>query len=372
MGEDSLKRKLYDNDSPVKKLVNSPIVKMAMVKYAKARTELEQNPRMRNDAKIGSTGLLIGIILGGLMATLSGSPTGVVTGIVRGSGGTGPGSRNPLINEIKGPGWNPVHVFYGKMQHFYDEIPERWYLKNDKKHTGKKSNEWFSQHGEDLSVATFFNFKKTGFFVDLASTDAVWASNTFALENNLNWKGICIEANPIFWYRLAFRTNCHVVGAVVGAKDFEEVQVQLPSDPKKEGPTGGIVSDKFDNKFDKVKVKDAETRYTSSLLTILKKFNAPRIIDYLSMDVEGAEEFILENFSFHHPYSFKVISIEKPTKVLEKKLLTSGYKKVMQFRGNDALWAHRSVYDSGKKNVEKRKDEIEKHKLVGEMPAALK
>ena len=369
MGEDSLKRKLYDNDSPVKQLVNSPIVKMAMVKYAKARTELEQNPRMRNDVKIGSTGLLIGIILGGLMATLSGSPTGgAVAGIMRGGGGgTGPGSRNPSINEIKGPGWNPVHVFYGKMQHFYDEIPERWYLKNDKKHTGKKSTEWFSQHGQDVAVAKFFNFRKSGYFVDLAANDAVWASNTFALEQNLNWKGICIEANPIYWYRLSFRTNCHVVGSVVGAKDFAEVKVQLPSDPQKSGPTGGIVGDKFDNK----KVKAAETRYTSSLLTILKKFNAPRIIDYLSMDVEGAEEFILDNFSFHHPYSFKVISIERPTKPLEKKLLTSGYKKVTEFKRGDTLWAHRSVYDEGKKNVEKKKDEIDKHKLLGEMPAAL-
>ena len=46
-----------------------------------------------------------------------------------------------------------------------------------------------------------------------------------------------------------------------------------------------------------------------SLLDLLKKFNAPKIIDYLSIDTEGSEYEILSNFDFQK-YQFKVITCE--------------------------------------------------------------
>jgi hypothetical protein len=225
--------------------------------------------------------------------------------------------------------------------------------------THRDGNEWFGQHGQDVAVAKFFNFKKNGFFVDLAANDAVWASNTFALERNFGWSGICIEANPVYWYRLSFRTKCHVVGSIVGGKDLEELEVKLPKDPKGGGPFGGIVGENFDNKNSREK----EKRYTASLMTILEKFNAPKIIDYLSLDVEGAEEFILNDFPLNQPYTFRVISIERPGKELKKKLEEAGYKLVMDFKRGDTLWAHKSVYNAGSKRVKKNSHEIDKHIL---------
>jgi len=351
-----MKRTLYDGESPVKRISRSPMVKTAMVNYHRAKTEFDQNARLRNDLKVGGIGLLVGIILGGLMATLSGSPTS----------NSGNGTNN-LVRDLKGPGWNPIHVFYGKMDKFFGEIPPKWYLKQDKKHTKKESVEWFAQHGQDLAVAKFFNFKKDGYFVDLGSSDAVWDSNTFALEQNFGWKGICIEANPAYWYRLAFRTNCHVVGSVVGHDDFEEVKATLPSDPKKEGLTGGLVGAPFDNKNDK---KDTVPRYTASLLTILDKFNAPKVIDFLSLDVEGAEQFILKDFEFHKPYSFKVIAIEEPKGLLKRKLQQFGYKLVVEFDGGETLWAHRTVWFAGKQLLNEKQHEIKKH-ILDEMPKTM-
>ena len=203
--------------------------------------------------------------------------------------------------------------------------------------------------------------KTHGFFVDLASNDAVWASNTFALEQNLDWKGICIEANPIYWYRLAFRTNCQVVGAIVGRSDFDELVVSLPKDPKLDGPYGGIAGGDFDNK------KGDQPRYTASLLTILNKFQAPKIIDYLSLDVEGAEELILGEFPFHQPYTFKVMSIERPEDLLKQKLQEAGYKHVIDFKAGDALWAHESVYDKGNENIQLNPKEINQH-IINDWP----
>jgi hypothetical protein len=256
-----------------------------------------------------------------------------------------------------GSGWNPIHVYYGKMDHLTNGIPPNWWIKWSPKHNG---DSWTGQHGQDVAVAKFFDFKKNGFFVDLAANDAVWASNTFMLEQNLDWKGICIEANPIYWYRLSFR-NCHAVGAIVGGDDNVEVNVTLASD-KVAGPYGGIVGNEMDNKGNKKALKNAEPRYTASLKSILKKFNAPAMIDYLSLDVEGAELFIMKDFPFDE-YKFKVLTIERPKDQLLALLENNGYKKLLDFKRGDTMWAHKSFYNVGKALLEKHPEEIHDHKV---------
>ena len=62
-----------------------------------------------------------------------------------------------------------------------------------------------------------YNRSREKFFVDLASNDAVTSSNTLLLEQN-NWRGLCIEPNPIYWYRLASYRTCSVIGAMVGGE----------------------------------------------------------------------------------------------------------------------------------------------------------
>jgi hypothetical protein len=80
------------------------------------------------------------------------------------------------------------------------------------------------------------------YFVDLASNDAVKLSNTLHLEQN-GWKGLCIEPNPMYWYRLAAYRQCTIVGAFVGGtEDGKEVDVILSNHVY-----GGIVGQGLDN-----------------------------------------------------------------------------------------------------------------------------
>lgn len=238
------------------------------------------------------------------------------------------------------------------------------------------------------------NFPVNGFFIDLAANDAVWASNTFALEQHFGWKGknstmphlliiafdsrahpfrpysnkpagICIEPNPQYWTRLAFR-KCHVLGSFVGANNGDEVTVRLGE--AAHGPYSGIVGNDFDNK--RAKEKDKEKRYTASLLSILKMFNAPPMIDYLSLDVEGAETFIMKAFPFDQ-YKFKCLTIERPSEELQQLLNRHGYKKLTDLKRGDTLWGHSSVYDSAKANLAKHPEEIEA-KVVSHWPAHVK
>jgi dTDP-4-dehydrorhamnose 3,5-epimerase-like enzyme len=249
-------------------------------------------------------------------------------------------------------GFHPIHVCYGKMNHLLDLIPKTWWLKHSPTH--KAGKKWFSQHGQDLAVAKALNIKKHGYFVDLAANDAVWASNTFGLEQNFKWNGICIEGNPIYWYRLSFR-NCHVVGGLVGGnKDGEEVNVTL-SNRKEVGPFGGLVGDQFDNQ--KVRPEFLERRYTVSLVTILRTFHAPKVIDYLSLDVEGAETFIMKDFAWDE-YTFQCLTIERPSDELRAILIKAGYIHTLDIARGDTLWMHKSVYESGKANLQVHPEEI--------------
>ena len=103
-----------------------------------------------------------------------------------------------------GKGWRKLHVWSGSAQ-----------LKAPANTTGP----WRSQCGQDklLVQEIFADAPTKRFFIDLASNDAVYLSNSYALETEYGWRGICIEANPAHYLGLAKR-KCTVVAAVVNDK----------------------------------------------------------------------------------------------------------------------------------------------------------
>tara|TARA_B100000780_G_C20781390_1_gene310300 strand:+ start:75 stop:314 length:240 start_codon:yes stop_codon:yes gene_type:complete len=63
---------------------------------------------------------------------------------------------------------------------------------------------------------------------------------------------------------------------------------------------------------------------------LLIKYNAPRLIDYLSIDTEDSEFEILKNFDFNN-YKFRVITCEhnfnKNREKIYKLLTANGYRR---------------------------------------------
>ena len=66
------------------------------------------------------------------------------------------------------------------------------------------------------------------------------------------------------------------------------------------------------------------TRTTVTLQDILRMFSAPKVIEYLSLDIEGAEHIVLENFPFDE-YTFLSLSVERPKDSLVAQLKENGY-----------------------------------------------
>ncbi|KAI2498963.1 methyltransferase [Fragilaria crotonensis] len=180
--------------------------------------------------------------------------------------------------------------------------------------------------------------KRKGFFVDLAANDATFLSNTYSLEKKFGWTGLCIEPNPIYWANHTYR-DCQVVAAVVGKERMEEVRFRFNN-----GVFGGITGDGFDNRKEAEKV--ADLKYTVTLKEILERFKAPKQIDYLSLDVEGAESFILEQFPWTD-YNVSLMTIERPKEDLKALLDQNGYKFLKKLSSwGETLWAHESMMDS--------------------------
>ena len=203
---------------------------------------------------------------------------------------------------------------------------------------------FIGQKGQDEWVIdTIFNYKTSGYFVDLAATDGIAINNTLLLERELNWDGICIEPNPKYYDKLKKNRNCNVTDVVVDKANDIEIKFRIDN-----GELGGIVDIDTDNneKYRGNQLKNATilNLKTKTLEYVLDKFNAPKVIDYLSLDVEGAEERILRNFPFNK-YTFLAMTIERPTPELEKVLFDNGYVFVMVSKKKpfDTFYVHETI-----------------------------
>jgi FkbM family methyltransferase len=224
-------------------------------------------------------------------------------------------------------GWGTIQVFYGSQS----QLPA---LSDVKDKNLLKCREWYGQARQDELVATLLRNKTGGYFVDVAANDAIRLSSTFGLESNLNWGGLCVEANPRYWMGLSAR-RCEVVGAVVGNRRGERVPFRFGNNE-----FGGIVGDHFDNKRrrkDQPVVLEMVT-----LLEVLERMRAPKVVDFMSLDVEGAEDVVLqpEVLSQHQ---FRLITIERPKENLVQLLEANGYRMIKQVKSwGETMWSHPS------------------------------
>lgn len=240
-------------------------------------------------------------------------------------------------------GFHPIFV-YSNQTRAASEIPLRSKVKKFNLY-GKQP---YSQSRQDLIIFALakenwdlvkvdqMKSEKKFFFIDLAANHALRLSNTLYLEQN-DWDGICIEGNPAYWFELGKYRKCIVVGAFVGGNsnnDGQQVEIVL------NGIYGGIVGNDFDNKEQDNNSKVVVKRDLVSITTILDGFNCPKVIDYISLDVEGAESLIMQDFPWEK-YKFLFMTIERPKNDLVKLLNSHGYTEATKItKWGETLWIH--------------------------------
>lgn len=212
-------------------------------------------------------------------------------------------------------------------------------------HRGEiKSN---SQLYQDLFVLYMLKNKTNGFFVEFGATDGISLSNTYILETRFGWRGILAEPARSWKQKLSENRKCSIDNRCVWSNSAETLQFNEVSG---EAELSTLQSFSHLN----VQSATADTRYsvdTISLDDLLKQHNAPRHIDYLSIDTEGSEFEILNNFEFNN-WNISIITVEhnffnKSRQKIYNLLTSNGYtRKFRSLSRWDDWYVKQSIIDA--------------------------
>lgn len=156
--------------------------------------------------------------------------------------------------------------------------------------------------------------KREGYFIDIGAHDGTSSNNTYLLERDYGWSGVCVEPNPFppltrVFTKLQARRSCMCVHAAVFSSDGEvDFQVNQRHD------CSGIVDASFHGQAidegENLQEKPTIIKVKSITPTTLFKFcNCSNIIDYISIDTEGSEYEILRVFPFND-YKVSLFQVE--------------------------------------------------------------
>jgi len=193
-------------------------------------------------------------------------------------------SHGPHYKEKKG-------LYLNLIENYHDKIFD---LKN-------KSP---SQLNQDLYVLAINNFKTDGYFIEFGAANGNTFSNTWLLEKEFGWLGIVAEPARCFHNELKNNRSCNIEFDCVWNESDKEILF------RESGELSTI--DTFtdcDFHAEKRKNKEVYSVKTISIMDLLKKYNAPSHIEYLSIDTEGSELEILKSLDFEK-YKIDVITCE--------------------------------------------------------------
>ena len=168
-----------------------------------------------------------------------------------------------------------------------------------------------SQIQQDLFVISAANFKHDGYFIEFGATDGVRLSNTYLLEKEFGWKGILAEPARIWHQDLRKNRTAKIETRCVWKESDAVLLFNEVVDNEHQGELSTIEAYSNSDDHAKTRAKDSSVYpvETISLTDLLKENNAPRNIDYLSIDTEGSEYEILNAFDFE-AYNIKIITCE--------------------------------------------------------------
>jgi FkbM family methyltransferase len=204
----------------------------------------------------------------------------------------------------------------------------------------------YSQIGQDLAVLKFYNNKRDGFFIEIGASDGIGLSNTYLLETQYGWKGICVEPIPyIFEYLKNNRPNSVCYDYAVYKESNKEVVFDISHICSE---LSGI-SENIDCHSSIVNANKTQiTRTTITFNDLLEKSNAPTFIDYLSLDTEGSELDILKSVDLQK-YVFGLIDVEhnfvEPRRSEIRELLESNGYVYLRQNNFDDCYKHHSIPD---------------------------
>jgi FkbM family methyltransferase len=176
-----------------------------------------------------------------------------------------------------------------------------------------------------------FPHRKRGHYVELGAADGICGSSCHVLDR-IGWTGICAEPSRAFFPALCRNRPTAIcenfcVTDRTGSVRFVD-----------DGFLSRVVYRRR-HEFD----RRERTVPSLMLVDLLRKHGFPKVIDYLAMDIEGSDGWVLARFPFGE-YRFLAISMEGDS---ARGLLTrNGYVKVRNPFNTSCPWEMYYVHES--------------------------
>ena len=213
---------------------------------------------------------------------------------------------------------------------------------------------YFALNDLDKKLEKYVNYDN-GFFVELGANNGIDQSNSLYFELNRGWLGVLIEPSPnqfIACNANRSKENHFFCNACVGF-DYEKnyvditygnlmtmshnLALDLPDKPEHIEASKKFLAP-FEDTFN-----FGSTAIT--LTSLLDESKAPSLIDFISLDVEGAELEVLKGINFNK-YNFKFMLIEiRNLEPIDRFLNEQGYSLVEKFTHHDYLFKFESSYE---------------------------
>lgn len=189
--------------------------------------------------------------------------------------------------------------------------------------------------------------RKNGYYVDVGANDGRAFSNTYHLDV-AGWRGILIDPvlhNVFRQKELRSLDRNHFIYAACVDANYEQETVKLSYSGLM--TIAESISSKADlnwanNGIEFLNTNEFVTEIwapAKTLTSILDACAAPHVMDFLSLDVEGAESSVLRGFDFEK-YKFKLVCIEAEPDSDAIRILERNKYRVIENLGANQILRH--------------------------------
>tara|TARA_B110001452_G_C15187750_1_gene412515 strand:- start:480 stop:1238 length:759 start_codon:yes stop_codon:yes gene_type:complete len=166
-----------------------------------------------------------------------------------------------------------------------------------------KREDKYAQDIQDMRALWFVNCSRDGYYLDIGANDGESISNTYVMDVEFGWNGVCVEPFPTNFDR----RSCSLYKDVVSDVSGHEVQFRHAGSESDNDVFGGIDENlQTDIRHGRGELFNFTTMTATDLL---KKAHAPTVIDFASIDTEGAEALVMQGFDLE-TYCVRFIAIE--------------------------------------------------------------
>jgi hypothetical protein len=197
-------------------------------------------------------------------------------------------------------------------------------------------------------VHQVFHFQRGGYYVDVGAASGLEPfSSTYALDRRFNWSGLCIEPQGRYRHGLAVHRTCTLAQTALHASGKRETFLHAPTYAEQSGlamglagprllvagplgvapPQGGINASSRDLRALGWR---AEVVRTTTLATLLRVANAPRMVDFVRLDCSGCEEDAMQAFPWPR-YQVRAVTVQTPGPKLHALLVARGLCAAVNF-----------------------------------------